>query len=150
MFPRAFMPAIHHPRRPRALPLWQLVHHAWDDFLATYEIHHRRVWGADPLQCPCCQATMQCAGTIVRPGEIQFFLRLHGLWEGVIDLPPPPDPPFDIETFEPIEPPWQAIREWIPDDDAEPSFDFFDQRPASGKPVEIPREDGSILVLDPD
>ena len=57
---------------------------------------------------------------------------------GVIDLPPPPDPPFDIETFEPIEPPWQAIREWIPDDDAEPSFDFFDQRPASGKPVEIP------------
>ena len=37
-----------------------------------------------------------------------------------------------------------------PDDDAEPSFDFFDQRPASGKPVEIPREDGSILVLDPD
>ena len=174
MFPRAFMPAIHHPRRPRALPLWQLVHQAWDDFLATYEIHHRRaivppppkvtaramrplwrdlilrVWGADPLQCPCCQATMQCAGTIVRPGEIQFFLRLHGLWDGVIDLPPPPDPPFDIETFEPIEPPWQAIREWIPDDDAEPSFDFFDQRPASGKPVEIPREDGSILVLDPD
>jgi hypothetical protein len=93
---------------------------------------------------------MQCAGTIVRPGEIQFFLRLHGLWEGVIDLPPPPDPPFDIETFEPIEPPWQAIREWIPDDDAEPSFDFFDQRPASGQSVEIPREDGTILVLDPD
>ena len=52
--------------------------------------------------------------------------------------------------FEPIEPPWQAIREWIPDDDAEPSFDLFDQRPASGKPVEIPREDGNILVLDGD
>ncbi len=41
-----------------------------------------------------------------------------------------------------------AIREWIPDDDAEPSFDFFDQRPDSDKPDEIPREDGSILVLD--
>ena len=107
-----------------------------------------RVWGADPLQCPCCQATMHCVGTIVRPGEVQFFLRLHGLWEGIIDLPPPPDPPFDIETFEPIAPPWQAIREWIPDDDAEPSFDFFDQRPDSGKSVEIRREDGSILVLD--
>ena len=63
-------------------------------------------------------------GTIVRPGEIQFFLRLHGLWEGVIDLPPSPDPPFDIETFEPIEPPWQAVREWIPDDDAEAGFDL--------------------------
>ena len=63
------------------------------------------VWGADPLQCPCWQATMQCVGTIVRPAEVQFFLRLHGMWEGVIDLPPPPDPPFDIETFEPIAPP---------------------------------------------
>ena len=50
-------------------------------------------------------------------------------------------------TFEPIEPPWQAIRESIPDGDAEPSFDLFDQRPASGKPVEIPRENGTILVL---
>ena len=58
------------------------------------------VWGADPLQCPCCQATMQCVGTIVRPAEVPFFLRLHGLWEGVIDFPPPPDPPF-----EPIAPP---------------------------------------------
>ena len=108
------------------------------------------VWGADPLQCPCCQATMQCVGTIVRPAEVQFFLRLHGMWEGVIDLPPPPDPPFDIETFEPIEPPWQAIREWIPDDDAEPGGDLFDQRLPSRKPVEIPLEDGSILVLDSD
>jgi hypothetical protein len=59
-------------------------------------------------------------------------------------------PPFDIDTFEPIEPPWQAIREWIPDDDAEPSFDCFDQRPDSGKPVEIRREDSTILVLDSD
>ena len=88
---------------------------------------------------------MQCIGTIVRAGEVQFFLRLHGLWEGVIDLPPPPDPPF-----EPIEPPWQAIREWIPDDDAESGFDLFDQRLPSRKPVEIPLEDGSILVLDSD
>ena len=26
-------------------------------------------------------------------------------------IPPPPDPPFDIAIFEPIEPPWQAIRD---------------------------------------
>jgi hypothetical protein len=25
-------------------------------------------------------------------------------------LPRPPPPPFDIETMEPIEPPWQAIK----------------------------------------
>ncbi|HRE00073.1 MAG TPA: amidase family protein, partial [Ilumatobacteraceae bacterium] len=33
--------------------------------------------------------------------EVEFFLRLHGLWEGVVALPPPPEPPFDIETMEP-------------------------------------------------
>ena len=109
-----------------------------------------RVWGADPLQCPCCKGTMKVVDTFFRAGEIKFFLRLHGLWEGIIDIPPPPDPPFDIETFEPIEPPWQAIREWIPADEGEPSFDLFDQRPDSRWPVEIPREDGTILVLDPD
>ncbi|MCX6878671.1 MAG: hypothetical protein NTW21_33395 [Verrucomicrobia bacterium] len=51
------------------------------------------------------------------------ILRLYGLWEGVIDIPPPPRPPFDIETFEPIEPPWQAIQEWIPDD--EPDLNWY-------------------------
>jgi transposase-like protein len=109
-----------------------------------------RVWGADPLQCPCCHAIMNVVDAFFRPGEIEFFLRLHGLWESVIDIPPPPDPPFDIETFEPIEPPWQAIREWIPADDDDPTADLFDQRPKSGQPVEIPLEDGYILVLDGD
>ncbi|MEY5024500.1 MAG: hypothetical protein RLZZ244_28 [Verrucomicrobiota bacterium] len=60
----------------------------------------------------------------------------------------PLDPPLDIETFEPIEPPWQAIREWIPDGDADPSGDLFDQTPVRSMPVEIRRQDGSILVLD--
>ena len=45
-------------------------------------------------------------------------------------------------------PTWQTIREWIPADDAEPDFELFDQRTDSDKPAEIPREDGSILVLD--
>jgi len=67
-----------------------------------------------------------------------------------IDIPPPPDPPFDFEPVEPVEPTWQAIRGWIPDDDAAPHFDLFDQRPASRKRVEISREDGSILALDSD
>ena len=47
-------------------------------------------------------------------------------------------------------PPWQTIREWIPADDAEPDFELFDPRTDSDKPAEIPREDGSILVLDSD
>ena len=43
----------------------------------------------------------------------------------VLLIPPPPKPPFDIETFESIEPPWQAIKEWIPDE--EPDLDWFNQ-----------------------
>ncbi len=54
-------------------------------------------WGADPLECPCCHAEMKHNGKLMRPEEIQFFLMLHGLWEGVIALPPPPDPPYDLE-----------------------------------------------------
>jgi hypothetical protein len=89
----------------------------------------------------------------------QFFLRLHGLWEGIIHLPRAPPPPFDIETMEPIEPPWQAIKEWIPDDEpdlnwfnqergptgAEP--ECFDQSP-NWKPQEIPLGDGYTLILE--
>ena len=56
-----------------------------------------RVWGADPLICPCCKGTMKVAGTMIRQEEVEFFLRLHGMWEGIIALPPPPDPPYDIE-----------------------------------------------------
>jgi hypothetical protein len=67
--------------------------------------------------------------------------------------------PFDIETMEPIEPPWQAIKEWIPSDEpaldwfhrprnpSNPDPDGFDQSPA-WKPEEIHLDDGSTLVLE--
>ena len=29
-----FVPSVYRPRRPQASPLWQIVHHAWNDFLA--------------------------------------------------------------------------------------------------------------------
>ena len=118
-----------------------------------------KVWGADPLQCPCCKAPMKLSGAVKRPEQIEFFLRLYGLWEGIIDIPPPPRPPFDIETFEPIEPPWQAIKEWIPDDEpdltwfnqprkpSEPDPDRFDQT-STWKAPEVPLDDGRILVLE--
>ena len=119
-----------------------------------------KVWGGDPLQCPCCKGTMKPVRTHLRPGEIEFFLRLHGLWEGIIHLPRPPPPPFDIETMEPIEPPWQAIKEWIPDD--EPDLNWFNQERApegdnsrkydqssAWQPEEVPLGDGQTLVLDP-
>jgi hypothetical protein len=43
---------------------------------------------------------MTNAGKMLRREEIEFFLRLHGLWEGVLSLPPPPEPPYDIESIE--------------------------------------------------
>jgi hypothetical protein len=118
-----------------------------------------KVWGGDPLQCPCCKGTMKPVRKVLRREEIEFFLRLHGLWEGVITLPRPPPPPFDIETMEPIEPPWQAIKEWIPDDD--PDLNWFNQernptgtepesydQSSTWHPLEVSLDDGRILVLD--
>jgi len=70
------------PKSARSLrPLWR-------DFIV-------KVWGEDPLLCPCCKGTMKVVGTMIRRDELEFFLRLHGLWEGIIALPPPPDPPFE-------------------------------------------------------
>jgi hypothetical protein len=101
---------------------------------------------------------MKLAGAVKRPEQIEFFLRLLGLWEGIIQLPRPPPPPFDIETMEPIEPPWQAIKEWIPD--AEPDLDWFNRPRNPNEPdpdwfdqsqtwqaPEIHLEDRRILIL---
>ena len=84
-----------------------------------------QVWGGDPLECPCCHGTMKIMRPVLRREEVEFFLRLHGLWEGVVNLPRPPPPPFDIENLQRIEPPWRAIKEWIPDD--EPNLNWFNQ-----------------------
>jgi hypothetical protein len=108
---------------------------------------------------PTPDADRRVAALMQRPEQIEFFLRLYGLWEGIIDIPPPPRPPFDIETFEPIEPPWQAIKEWITDDEpdlswfnqprkpSEPDPDRFDQT-STWKAPEVPLDDGRILVLE--
>ena len=63
-----------------------------------------RVWGGDPLRCPCCKGTMKVTGTLLRPEEIEFFLRLHGLWEGGGALPARAhsgqSPPFSFSEFQ--------------------------------------------------
>ncbi|CAN5296922.1 hypothetical protein BH23VER1_BH23VER1_21080 [soil metagenome] len=74
-----------------------------------------------------------------------------------------------MEPMEPMEPPWQATKEWIPDDD--PGLNWFNQaRPPSDsgpdqfdqlvrrslgegvspdwKPQEIPLGDGCTLILE--
>ena len=67
------MPSIYQPRRPRASPLWQIVHHGWDTFLANYEQHHRKSLG--PLR----------HGTIT---TVESFLRCGDLAAAIDHLPP--------------------------------------------------------------
>ena len=114
-----------------------------------------QVWGGDPLKCPCCPGTMKVMRPMLKPGEVEFFLKLHGLWEGLVRLPRPPPPPFDIETLRRIEPPWRAIKEWIPDQD--PHLDWFNRprrdreeydQSADWQPKQVKLGDGRILLLD--
>jgi hypothetical protein len=121
------------PKSQRALrPLWR-------DLI-------RKIWGEDPMICPCCKGTMKTAGTMMRRDEVEFFLRLHGLWEGIIALPPPPRPPFDIETMEPLDVPpqwgWSDEIEPPPEDWWRGAGDCEWQAP------ELPLDDGQVLVLD--
>ncbi len=120
-----------------------------------------QVWGGDPLECPCCHGTMKIMRPVLKCEEVEFFLRLHGLWEGLVNLPRPPPPPFDIESLQRIEPPWRAIKEWIPDDEPNlngfnqprnariqsQDFDDIDQSPTWQAP-EILLDEGRTLVLE--
>ena len=51
------MPSIYRPRRPRASPLWQVVHHFWSDFVAGYEQRHRPIHG--PLRHDAIEVVRQ-------------------------------------------------------------------------------------------
>jgi len=66
------MPSIYQPRRPRASPLWQIVHHGWDAFFALYEKFHRKTLG--PLDHDAV-ATVQ---SFLRCGDLASgFTRLE-------------------------------------------------------------------------
>ena len=104
-----------------------------------------KVWGEDPLLCPCCKGTMRVVGTMMRREEVEFYLRLHGLWDGIIGLPPPPDPPFDIETLEPLDvpPQWGWSDEIGP-----PPENWWIGEEAVWEAPELDFGDGRVLVLD--
>lgn len=104
-----------------------------------------KVWGEDPLLCPCCKGTMRVVGTMMRREEVEFYLRLHGLWEGVVALPPSPRPPFDIETLEPLDvpPQWGWSDEIGP-----PPEDWWIGEETMWEAPELDFGDGRVLVLD--
>jgi len=91
--------------------------------------------------------------TLIRP--TCFGSRQRSITSGAVNI----RRAFDIRTTEPIEPPWQAIKEWIHDD--EPDLDWFNRPRNSSNPdpdgidqtqtwqtPEIQLDDGCILVLE--
>ncbi|MAS94266.1 MAG: hypothetical protein CMO55_13800 [Verrucomicrobiales bacterium] len=90
---------------------------------------------------------MKNVGTTVRFEEIEFFLRLRGLWVGITSLPPPPDPPFDIERMEPLNVP--IHRNWSGQTDPPPE-DWWQDTPGEWYAPELPLDDDYTLVLDGD
>jgi hypothetical protein len=55
-------PAICHPRRPRASPLWQIVHRGWDDFVSSDEKKYRPAMG--PLRPESVAARTECIAAL--------------------------------------------------------------------------------------
>lgn len=122
-----------------------------------------RIWGEDPLLCPCCKGLMKVAGSLT---------RLDGMWKGIIDIPSPPEPPYDIEkrrrlvgvldggeagarrvspraeranqTMEPIRVP--TLFRWAQDEETE----SVDASHLPWQAPELPLDDERILVLNGD
>ena len=104
---------------------------------------------------------MKLVGAVKRPEQIEKHRRLVGVLDAGVAGARRVKPPAGRvnQTMEPIEPTWQAIKEWIPDDEpnldwfnrlrnpSEPDPDWFDQR-LIWKAPEILLDDGRTLVLD--
>ena len=66
------MTTVYRPRRPRASPLWQLVHHAWGNFVTRYETRQLRTHG------PLRQDTVAVVNQFYRCGDLAAgFTRLQ-------------------------------------------------------------------------
>lgn len=105
-----------------------------------------QVWGADPLVCPCCRGLMRPRCRLQRPEEIQSFLRLHWMWEGIIDISPPPEPPYDIETMKPLVCPFERLSERR----IHPTSSLDRSTQVEWQAPELPLDDERVLILDGD
>jgi len=79
------VPSIYQPRRPRASPLWQIIHHGWDDYLIYHP--HLHVLAADGLFTPDgrfhCMPAEDFASTI----ELFRHRFLHALHDAKLISP---------------------------------------------------------------
>jgi hypothetical protein len=69
-------------------------------------------WWRAQSRCPfpLLQSTHETRRCRQTPRAVEFLLRLHGLWDGLIQPPRPPPPPFDIEQRRGITPLFPALR----------------------------------------
>lgn len=63
-------------------PLWRPFNRRLADL---FVIH---VYGANPFENSCWKSTMKPVRKVIRREEIEFILRLHGLWEGIVKFAP--------------------------------------------------------------
>lgn len=93
---------------------------------------------------------MKNKGKMLRREEIEFFLRLHGLWEGIISLAPPSF--YDVESLEPLDVP--PVWLWAGETEAPPPIWWECGSPVRPQPrqeeMELDLGDVRLLVLDGD
>jgi hypothetical protein len=130
-----------------------------------------RIWGYDPLRCPCCGGPMRVISQCQSLQRAREILEPLGLWEPIqfISLRAPRAPPpivrwmvsaedgslvrIDLDqdsrrmpSYPPVPWPKERFPRELPEDESSPRF-----QEASHRPKEIPLEDGLTLVLeDPD
>jgi len=78
------------------------------------------------------------------------ILRILVIWEGVIALPPPPDPPYVVESIETLDVP--PVSVWAGETELPPKIWWECGAPLrpEPKPPELELDDRQVLVLDGD
>jgi len=127
-----------------------------------------RIWGYDPLRCPCCGGLMRVISSCQSPLRAREILEPLGLWEPIefISASAPRAPPpivrwmvsaedgsyysLDLDQDSrrmPDHPPVPWPKERFPREFSEEETSPSLQK-ASHQPEEIPLDDGMILVLE--
>ena len=88
------MPSIYRPRRPRASPLWQVVHHCWSDFVTGYEGRREVFVGPEGRRTAIDYAlALRHLAETIHPGAerivlVQDNLNTHGVASPYEAFPP--------------------------------------------------------------
>jgi hypothetical protein len=85
---------------------------------------------------------MKVVGTMIRHDELELFLRLHGLLERIIALPPPPESPFESPRGRTARCA-SALESWADEIAAQRADWWVGEKPAGKAPVLV-LDDGRV------